>query len=454
MTNFVVLSYDLRVLCCSDGQLVAQPIHSLKNLDSLAFLISNDQGANFNTKLPGNYWLDIDSGSFQRSVPRGWITLEEKPSDQGAIRLKRQVPGNKIIEDSNNYFNVQPTGCVVSSGINSYKRSGAFWRITLDQFKALQFFIKSCWVFEGATAPHHVDLRHSTIWEIHLGPLILDFKSCLKGLLHHSVSDNNFEIICSSHDKIHRLVKYQPAILYVIKDMDGLEKLPFTLQSLKEKGDYESQLIIASDIDYDRILSFVPRELRTKFKFVSIRYFDPIDQLVPIISLLKNMEMSHYYPLIVLTPDILIKKTLRPYLIHEALNLSGGFHPSLSSGSKQADCFFPKSDKTLETYYRLFGNRDVIGSLAPLQAKGLVNVGLRACFSYFQELHFPFWKEYEADFLEYIANKFGLFTSQSQNILHREAWEGVYFQNVSSWSLEERSKWFTSNCDSGAEIFS
>ncbi|MDF7675045.1 hypothetical protein PT277_06895 [Acetobacteraceae bacterium ESL0709] len=435
MTDSVVLSYDLHVLCADRGRLVTQSLDRLDDFSSLVFLSSVGKGVGFRKGATESQWLDLGTLSFGRSLPRGWIELEERRNDPGVVRLKPCGVGSQ-----NAYLYTTHSGAIDSSERNVHDKTRVFRCVTLDELKALREFVRTPWLGENARVPSFTEASSSNIWDITLGETIFAFDIVLRAALAYSERTDAFDIVLYNSGNIWRFVKFNPALLFIITNVEDLPKFSCALRWIARQGKFDNKLIIASVLDYESVISFIPQEWRAYIKFVPIIQKDIKDRCVPLLSVLASIDIKEFYPLVVMSHDVLITGNFRSYLLEAALcrQVSDESVTGRESVSvEERENPFIKDDVSCEPSVSLFPGGRIRGAIAFLQNKSFLKTAL---FS-FRALvmkggYFPV-EGSEADFLAYLANKYSLCLSLDGKESAREERQSFSYMDVSGWSLEQ-----------------
>lgn len=435
MEKLVVLSHDLRVLCCHKGRLFAYPLPQFEAFSSLAFLCPDGVGGSFYTLQPASQWLDLQTRCFSRSVPRGWVKIIERASDQGIARLKVCYPSG----GQGDYLFTKVSGEIGVSEKASREKNGAFRIITLEEFEALRDFAGSNWVYDKAHNPCSVNFSYSSIWDIYIDDIVFDGERSLGSIVKSLKYSRGFDVVLNNDNNIYNFKRFNPAVFYIIENQNELLAFYCSLKSFWNNFQFKCTIFIATYLKYEHVLSFVPVGLRHYIEFIPICQDDYIDHTLSHMSVLNSIDIEKFCPVIMLDSDILVTKPLLPYFIKSALD----FYPCKDDSS------LPYENKVFEDDYEnfrdcpsIFPKGKVRGALVFLQNKTLLQTALFAYRAYVRKQDPAFEFKTEADFMSYLVSKYCLFSQrQPSGKKSFNEKDETLFMDVSSWSLDERQQY-------------
>ncbi|GBQ08122.1 hypothetical protein AA15669_1658 [Saccharibacter floricola DSM 15669] len=399
-----LLTYDLRVLCMEHGKLIARALDTLADLTHVVSLQWYNGGWNLVTHTPERWWYDINAGCFDRCVPEARIEVEGDLFDAGICRLT----------GLDGYFHAQLSGAITPFGAMAHRRECRFRLLDGDDVRALWHVMKERWVLGDHQRLAQACSGESTIWEIHFGRLVVEFKDFLIAARERQRLSQQALLVMAERS-IHRAVPYKPVVFYSLTQAEQLAELALSLRSLVECGRYQGNVCIASAMPAQRVEAFIPAELKGRYRLVRLSMGGERDKAMPLLASLVSGMFDDYAPVVCLKSSVLvtrpIDKTLRRFAQGGSSLGAPVEHVFEGDDVPQANKHGAFLGAALPEGHKIrYGfTMSVVVLPSTRQQKIFLEEALRSAVSYLGKPRHPAYAEYEAGIFHYVAAVLGAF---------------------------------------------
>ncbi|MDI2112804.1 glycosyltransferase [Commensalibacter nepenthis] len=302
---YAILTHNFRILCFEDGRLTSREIINISDLSEVAYLSQVMDKYSF-TNDKQNLWYDFELNTINRSIPNGFITLENAHPDIYRLRYNSSfVQAHK--------YNKNTISFVETSSPLLWEE---FRLLTIKELSALIQLVQNKWHIVGNKNVLQVNSDSSTQQHIAFGDLLIDFNEFLDAI------DNNNEyngtILNFSFNigwRAYKAYLIKPAIIYILFGQgEVLNQFKVSLQSLTLVGNYSNDIFIVTNTPPKDLQSYIPEKIAHKVHFIDIQGYDKLDFYSTRINILSSGILDSYQPILYSDLDIIFDKDIYEFL--------------------------------------------------------------------------------------------------------------------------------------------
>lgn len=326
----ILMTSDCQVICVGEnGKFYLRSLSDDVLLEEIVALTQRGTHWYLRSVVEPIRWYDVNERNMVSLFPAEAITLDNRGM------------GLNVLSVHNYYLSADWSG-KISFDTQDASAAMVVRCVALDDILLLRKMVNENWVCGPEGRQVQIKLAQSTLENIIIGSVQVSFEQFIEAARQY---EQHNELLLNEEWKIWRFVRYKPLIVMEVFEESALQELPIALQSLFEIGQYDGDVLIATDQSENEIKALISTVYESfVVRIVTVKNYDRFSSLRTRFRLIGNPDiLDNYTPLVFMNSGIVFDAKIEEFLGRSALSRhilaqNYFYHPEFILNQKEHEC--------------------------------------------------------------------------------------------------------------------